>query len=178
MKLLLIVLAAALVASFVSLAFILRSGGGTMAVQFLGYTNNTAGQLQGAFLITNRGTCDMEIGVLPFQIQTGTSWKSSDRHLYFVVTSVDAHDSTVLLRPAPSESVTWRLPVSYWSQKTHTIRYRLNKLLNRLHLIDGDHHFCPTVVSPPVHPKPLRPQDGAYHASGAGPLLRIVSCDL
>jgi len=145
-----------LVLTFSLCLLLIRFGAWTPAVsvQFLGYTVDAKGKLQGLFLVKNKGSNDVILGVLPFQVQEGADWKASDRHVYRFLSTIPAGNDMAFLWPAPTNQVTWRLPVSYWSPISDTARFQFGRLLNRLHLADGDHYFCPTIVSPPVSPKP------------------------
>jgi hypothetical protein len=133
----------------------LWGGRGSITVGFVGYTNNAAGLLQGQFLVENKAPHAVGLAVFPPQFLVGRTWKPSGRHAYQLITSVPPRGSTVILWPAPSNAVSWRLPLSYFSPESFNLRSRAGRLLNELRLADGDRWFCPTVVSAAVPPRPL-----------------------
>src|SRR5260221_5242099 len=154
-RILLIVSGGALLTLCFVVVFALCAGRESITVGFISYTNEVVGLLHGKFLVENKAPRAVGLAVFPPQIMVGRSWKPSGRHKYQLVTSVPARGSTVILWPALTSAVTWRLPVSYFSPETFNLRSRAGRLFNKLHLADGDCWFCPTLVSPAVPPRPL-----------------------
>jgi hypothetical protein len=139
------------------LAFVLWhfKGESSVSVRFLGYTNDTKGVLLGSFCVENKGSHEMNVGVLPPEVQDATGWKATGVHSYHVLTTVEAQGTWVVDLPAPTNQVAWRLPVSYWSPQSDSARFRFGQFLKKHHLAEGDQYFCPTVVSLPVAPDAL-----------------------